>query len=176
MSLIKWKPNVQYLTKTNPNMIDRVFEVKPAFQPPAGYIQTKRQPSIVEQEIRDHIELLRICSSRRQLYFSRYKIDRGQLIYSCSVQVNELTKHMIYDRRSHDGIEVSDSQLGYETCPWCGTTHYGALHCGVCGSFMCYGLAYWRGSDQFIICVACNVEGRIMPETNTQVGIFPKVR
>jgi hypothetical protein len=176
MSLIKWKPNVQYLTKANPNMIDRVFEVKPT-----NLIKTSRQPSIaypapMRPEIRDHIELVRVCSSRRMPYVSRYKIDRGQYIYSCSVQVDELTAHMQYDYRSHDGIEINDSQLGYETCPWCATTHFSALHCRACGSFMCYGLAYWRGNDQFIVCVGCNVEGRIIPEVNTHVGIFPKVR
>jgi hypothetical protein len=167
------KRSIGYLTKENPSMIDRVFEVRPKILP-SPVITAPPRPSV--PEIRDHIELLRICSSRRQLYFSRYKIDRGQLIYSCSVQVNELTKHMIYGQRFHDGIEVSDSQLGYETCPWCGTTRHGTIHCKTCENFMCGGLTYWRGSDQFIVCVGCNEEGKIVPETNTQVGIFPKVR
>jgi hypothetical protein len=131
---------------------------------------TRRLPIIT-----DHIELPRMCASRRMPAMARYKIDANQWLYVTTIPVDDLTQHMQYDGRVHDTFQFHSSSYGYEKCPWCSAVGFGALHCTLCDTFFCYGFVYSKWNERYTLCPSCGQEDRLIQHPSTQVGIFPNV-
>jgi hypothetical protein len=139
---------------------------------PLPSVQSRALPIITDQ-----LELLRMCGSRRMPGMARYKIEANQWIYVTSIQVDDLTQHLQYGGRVHDTFQFHSSSYGYETCPWCSTTGFGALHCPApCDTFFCYGFVYDKWNERYTRCPTCGREDRLVQRSSTQTGIFPKVR
>jgi hypothetical protein len=205
MSIIKWRPNMDDIEKAlavvkkaeierpspgqagsyleirrQAEIIDRVFEVRPAVQP--RFTVNYNPPAIAYGEantpvIRDQIELPRMCASRRMPYMVRY-ISAGRWEYSCSVRVDPQTQHELYGCRVHDTLQFTSDDAGYETCAWCGAVGRGGIQClgsTGCGTFTCHGTIYQRASETWSRCV-CGRDGRLTMNHTVQTGIFPKVR
>jgi hypothetical protein len=125
--------------------------------------------------ITDHIELPRMCASRRMPAMARYKIEANQWLYVTTIAVDDLTQHMQYGGRVHDTFQFHSGSYGYEKCPWCSTVGFGALHCTLCDTFFCYGFVYEKWNERYTLCPSCGREDRLIQRPSTQMGIFPKV-
>ncbi len=125
----------------------------------------------------NQIEIPRMCASRRMPWLARYVWDgtERKWTFSQGIQADEFTQRRIYDACIHEGIQLRMSDCDYEECGWCSSYGFGATYCVGCGTFICHGTKFTRGSARMCICV-CGRDLTLQQADLTQTAIIPKVR
>jgi hypothetical protein len=81
----------------------------------------------------------RVCSVTKKNYLSHYtRDDLGEYFYSRSGTVTREMELSLKDVRRED-VRYKLNKLGFETCPHCGTSAYGAIYCFGCQARTCWG-------------------------------------
>jgi len=103
-------------------------------------------------------------------YAARYiRGNDGRFRYAQSIRVTEsLYLGQYADNANRQLVPASD--IGDETCPWCGASGFGSVRCGTCNREICYGKTtgkYFRCRD------SCGGQGTMVSEFRAHEGVTP---
>jgi hypothetical protein len=117
--------------------------------------------------------LPRWCSIHDRKYVAWYRhVSGGRYAHTNTAR---LTADIVRGGFSGDLIATSVKIVGesVEICPFCGTSGYEAVHCNVCGQFVCYGRS---DGDYYFRCRAsCTGEGRLVRANLDIKGVVPRM-
>ena len=148
---------------------------EPAASPPQ---QTPRHPPwtallrcLVKTD--DVLDVLRACCVHDRPYASRYILrSNGTWEYQGPIQVNKLRYRLQYEE-SGSPLELPNQYLDQEECAWCGSVNMGAIFCGLCKTFVCYGKTV---HNAFRCRPSCGAEGQLIRGNYHHMGVNPTIR
>ena len=157
--LVKWKPS------------PASRKIEAALEKIRGSARPVARPvPAVEIELvafADIVDVPRICTVVRRPYVARYVLSGGHFRYAQGIRHIQGLNAVKYE--SGVAATISWNDIGEEMCPWCHAVGWGAIRCGECTAFVCYGRTV---GDWFKCC--CGNEGRLVQRNTDESGFVPR--
>ncbi len=166
--LVKWKPaNAGRKIDEALARIRRSEIVIRRAEPSA--VSVRKAEPFGEGKPGEVVDLPRVCAIHDKPWAARYIRGRnGHFHHAQTLRVTEALYLSQYGESDRWEIPVSD--VGDETCPWCGASGFGAVRCGGCKHDVCYGRTV---SGYFRCRASCGGEGKIVRSHYRLLGQSP---
>lgn len=131
----------------------------------------KPAPPARTQAAGEIVDLPRLCGVHEgRAYAARYvRGSDGRFHHAQTIKVTEALFLGQYADSAQKAV-VPGEDITDETCPWCGASGFGSIHCGTCGHEVCYG----RTAGRFFRCrLSCGGKGNMTTDNRAHVGVAP---
>jgi hypothetical protein len=177
-NIVKWTPNLAVsrrieealeLVNTNVPAVRREQrqDARPLFGNTGPVV---REPVQASSQM---VAMPRVCALVDRLYASYYVLDSNSSYrYSRSGQVNKAVFRELYSGVGVRSYKLRAADIDEESCPWCGTSGRGGIHCPMCSGFTCWGTTvdnrFWRCRP------SCGYSGELGSRTVEHIGVVPR--
>ncbi|MGP0076174.1 MAG: hypothetical protein ACLPWF_29995 [Bryobacteraceae bacterium] len=166
-ALVKWHPRETEAGNKMDTALQKLHRSEGLGPPRQGQAALSPAPSPRGGEV---VDVPRICALHNKPSAARYVAGSdGRFRYAQSIRVTEsLYLGQYADNTNRQLVPASD--IGDETCPWCGASGFGSVRCGTCGKEICYGKTtgrYFRCRD------SCGGQGVMVSEDRRHEGVTP---
>jgi hypothetical protein len=176
-NIVKWTPNLAVsrrieealeLVNTNlPVRQEKGQSMSPFFSNGGQAVRATAQTSPPV------VAMPRVCALVDKVYAAYYVLDsNGRYRYTRSGQMNKAVFRELYSGVGVRSYELRAADIDEESCPWCGTSGRGGIHCPKCRGFTCWGTTvdnrFWRCRP------SCGHSGELGSRTVEHIGVVPR--
>jgi hypothetical protein len=176
-NIVKWTPNLA-VTRRIEEALQAVDENVPAIRQEEDRLSLFSSGDRVVREaasqaLPQRLAMPRACALVNRPYASYYLIGPdGAYRYSRSGQLNKASLRELFSGVGVGSYRMRAADIDEETCPWCGTSGNGAVHCPACNTFTCWGSVV---DNCFWSCRAsCGYSGKLARRAVEQIAMIPR--